>query len=138
MEFILGVTPQFYWFFMIFTKNESCTPSPFNHPIPSYPPSPPQTNKQTNKQKINNQTKPKQNIENILSWKLCITVCPTGYPSVHTYSLANNHLNESLIWLKASGYYHQYQILTGTPPIVALCHEKPAALYQQDQPFRVL
>jgi hypothetical protein len=81
---------------------------PTHLPTPSYPPSTLATSlpkkikahKQINKTNIR---------EYILLWKLlCVTMCPTGYPAVHTSSLANLHCNESLIWFEIAGFCNTF------------------------------
>lgn len=64
--------------------------------------------------------------------------CHAVYLFAQIALLANDHCNESLVWLKASAFCYT---LTETPlrqPAVALTHGNSAALILQDQPLHAL
>lgn len=116
----------FYWLFVSFRSCTSCTLvslSPYSHHSPLQPlPSCQKWN--THKQQQRNKAQK--------AFLLYVRVCSTVYPSVHSFSLANVHYNESgsrslVLW------YHQYCIFVRTPlgyPAVCQCHVDPTALKQ--------
>lgn len=61
-----------------------------------------------------------------------VSVCPIAYPSVHTFSLANIHCNESLVRFDISGFRDNINIGTSSLDpgyaVVSLRHGAPASL----------